>query len=514
MVAIELSSTKAIGVAGYKRTDGELEVLAIVSEPSEKFVRKGIIYNLDKAEQCIKSIREKLQNALQTSISQVYVAINGMGIHSQKNVEIMNFDEETSISEENIDELMDRNIQTVDNNWEILEVVPQEYKIGMRKHIDPKGVLAKSLEGNYINIVAPPALQTNVRKSFELANFPIAGMFVSPLVLGKNLIGEVERRNGCVLVDLGADTTTVAIYKENILRRLCVIPLGGKNITYDIAKLEMDEDEAEELKINFGSAYNAYPQKEYEEYIKREHELNDHKIIKHRTLCEYIEARAQEIAENINYQITQSQYGSSQLRAGIFITGLGSYLENIDKAISEFTGFDKVTILKTQSVNFISKRRLNKQEEMKYSILFSLLLNDLENCNGGDMKVQTELFEEEHKEEKRRKEEKLHQLKLEEEEKKKKTAEELQKRLAAEAEAARSLKEREEAERLRKEKEEAERLRKEKEKEEKERKQLEKQQRRKEKKEKQKGIIKKWWKKTTNFASDLVSDEDDEDREK
>ena len=70
------------------------------------------------------------------------------------------------------------------------------------------------------------------------------------------LMTDSEKRSGCVLVDFGADTTSVVIFKENILRYIAVIPLGSANVTKDIESCQLDELEAESLKIKFGSATN------------------------------------------------------------------------------------------------------------------------------------------------------------------------------------------------------------------------------------------------------------------
>ena len=62
------------------------------------------------------------------------------------------------------------------------------------------------------------------------------------------MLTEPEKRSGCVFVDMGAETTSVAVYKNNLLRHLAVIPLGGANINRDIMSLQIEDDEAEELK--------------------------------------------------------------------------------------------------------------------------------------------------------------------------------------------------------------------------------------------------------------------------
>ena len=80
-------------------------------------------------------------------------------------------------------------------------------------------------------------------------------MYLAPLALADAVLSEAEKRGGCVLVDFGADTTTVSVYYKNILRHLAVIPLGGNNITKDIASLQMEEKDAETMKLKYGSAF-------------------------------------------------------------------------------------------------------------------------------------------------------------------------------------------------------------------------------------------------------------------
>ena len=87
---------------------------------------------------------------------------------------------------------------------------------------------------------------TDVSGMFQSA-FPIAEMLNAPLVLADAVLTEAERRSGCALVDIGADTTTVSVYSKNILRHLAVIPLGGANITKDIATLQIEEGDAEKI---------------------------------------------------------------------------------------------------------------------------------------------------------------------------------------------------------------------------------------------------------------------------
>ncbi len=109
IVAIELGSSKMTGIAGKKKLDGSIDVLAVVREDSSTFIRKGVVYNIDKTAQCITNIVKKLTTTLKTNISRVYVGVGGQSIRSVKNNIVKNFAEETIVTQEMINELMDGN---------------------------------------------------------------------------------------------------------------------------------------------------------------------------------------------------------------------------------------------------------------------------------------------------------------------------------------------------------------------------------------------------------------------
>jgi cell division ATPase FtsA len=76
IVAIELGSSKVTGIAGKKNMDGSMSILAVVTEDSSTFIRRGIVYNIDKTSQCISNIVQKLKNILKTNINEIKRQIN------------------------------------------------------------------------------------------------------------------------------------------------------------------------------------------------------------------------------------------------------------------------------------------------------------------------------------------------------------------------------------------------------------------------------------------------------
>ena len=145
---------------------------------------------------------------------------------------------------------MDSNREVPIIDQEILEVAPQEYKVGINLLADPVGVPSDHIEGRFLNIIARNSVKQNIDKCFKQAGIEIADYIISPLALANAVLTNSEKRSGCMFIDFGADTTTVSVYKNNILRHLAVIPLGGSNITKDICSQQIEEEDAEELKRN------------------------------------------------------------------------------------------------------------------------------------------------------------------------------------------------------------------------------------------------------------------------
>ena len=255
IAAIELGSSKVTGIAGRKNSDGSMQVLAYAKEDSSSFIRKGVIYNLNKTAQSLTSIINRLEGDLKESIAKVYVGISGQSLRTVRNVVSRDLKEETLISQELVDAICDENLEIPLIDMDILDVAPQEFKIDNFLPDTPVGVLGNHIEGRFLNIVARASIKNNLERCFEQAKIKIADLLIAPLVTANAVLSESERRSGCALVDFGADTTTISVYKGNILRFMTVLPLGGNCITRDITSLRIEEEEAESLKITYAEPY-------------------------------------------------------------------------------------------------------------------------------------------------------------------------------------------------------------------------------------------------------------------
>ncbi len=446
IVAIELGSSKVTGVAGRKQPDGAIQVLAFAQEPSTTFIRKGRINNVSKMTQCIISMREKLEQKMQKSISRVYVGIGGMGMHTVANTVARHFDSKVEITQEMVDAISDENRTSANADRDILESVPQEYHLGAQTTIDPVGILADSIEGHYLNIVANSSVREEIRNCFRTAGVTIADLPITVQALADSMLTEPEKRSGCVFVDMGAETTSVAVYKNNLLRHLAVIPLGGANINRDIMSLQIEDDEAEELKLKYGSAVQ-----EGDSDAHKPIALRDGRTIAYDEFMGLVEARVEEIVLNVKNQISLSNYDVSQLIGGLIVTGGAANIRNIDKAFTRDTKFEKIRFVRSIRIPLRTPDYPGLNNDGDCNAAIALIDKGEINCCGGDL-GQPDLFDEPKDAEPEPSAEELAAAEA------KKKAEEAEAQRKAEEEA-RIKAEIEERERERKEREEAKRNR-------------------------------------------------------
>ena len=376
IVAIELGSSKISGIAGKKLPDGSIQILATASENASGCIRKGVIYNLDKTTQSLTSIIKKLESTLKASIGKVYIGVGGQSLRTIRNTEVRHMEEETKISQELIDSLKDSNRNVPIVGHQILGVVPQEYKVGNDLIVDPVGVQTDHIEARFLNIIARNNVKDNVTKCCNSAPFEIAEDaedLIAPLALADAVLNSSEKRSGCVLVDFGADTTTVSVYKNNILRHLAVIPLGSNNITRDICSQQIEEEDAEALKIRFAQAYIEPKENEDE---NKSYRLENGTSINAILLEDIVEARLNEILDNVANQIVLSGY-DNKLLAGAIITGGGINLKNMEEAFTKRTKIEKLRVAKD---THIVLKGMEVKKDGTNNTLIALLAAGKENC--------------------------------------------------------------------------------------------------------------------------------------
>ena len=336
IAAIELSSSRISGMAGQKNVDGSINVMAYAYEDARLFIRKGLIFNIDKAKAALSSVIRQLEVQLGSSIAKVYVGIGGQSMRTVKNEINREVTGEDKISQTLIDQICDENRDYPIADMCILDFEPQEYNIDGKLVTEPVGVTGQHLTARFLNVVARATMRKNLEQSFEEAHIETADMFIIPRALSHSVLTVDELRAGCALVDFGAETTTVTVFKNNLMRYLAVIPLGGNAITKDLSTLQIEEEEAEKLKLDYA---NFMP--EDNEIEEKTITLIDGRAVPASQVCDIIESRVEEIIANVWNQIQLSGY-EDKLLQGVVFTGGACKLPGLEDAFKKVSHIEKI----------------------------------------------------------------------------------------------------------------------------------------------------------------------------
>ena len=332
IAAIEFGSSKITGAVGLYTADKTLKILAVEQEQSRDSVRYGIIQNPEEVALRVMRIIERLNNRPEIAprkITGVYVGLSGRSMRSiASNVDI-EFPEETEITGEMLQHLCDdaKDI-TLDSNQEILSIVPRSYQIDGLETSAPKGAMGKSISATYDIIIGRNELKRNIMRALqERTDLVIKGMMITQLAASEIALSDEEKRLGSMLVDFGAETTAVSIYKKGALCYFATLPLGGRNITRDLTSLSILEEKAEEIKTESGHAVAPETPSTLN--------LNG---IKLSDVTNLVVARAEEIVANVIQQISYAGLKEKDLPGGIICIGGGAHLRGMMDLLSNLSG--------------------------------------------------------------------------------------------------------------------------------------------------------------------------------
>lgn len=361
ITAIEISSSKISGTVGVNTYEG-IKILAAASIPVEGFISKGVVRNVDETSNAlnriINSLEEKLDNV---AIKRAYISLAGLTMQSIKSKVIREFDCYTKITQDIINGMVEENDNSFNTpqGYRRVEAISQEYKLDGKPDKNPVGAPTRHIEGNYLNIIVKEQFLDQLNDCFRQAEIDIEDSFCAARMDADIILPADARRNGCALVNIGADTTTIVIYKNDMMRKLAVVPLGSNNITMDLCSLQISKDEAEEIKITHG-------------YKPANGDICS---VDSDTVNNVIGARMNEILQNVKYQIEES----NENVVHIIFTGGGSKLKNFELLLDEYIPNYRCNIVSEPKFSLISSNGVNLNGIFS-TALYSLLKLGSVNC--------------------------------------------------------------------------------------------------------------------------------------
>jgi cell division protein FtsA len=342
--------TQTIKILGVKKTDNAKEVLFL--EKVDSFgVQKGRVKNPEEISRIINELAENIERKHNCSIENIFVNINGTKLQlipSHASISVGRADQK--VSEEDVlrakGEVKMINLQS--NNKKIINVFPKEWIIdGEKETTDPVGLQGFKLELDAMLLSSFSSDTENIIEALEGFEVEEENIIPGPVADAESILTPQQKELGVVLINIGAGTSSIIIYEEGKLLNMVIFPIGGNNITNDIAiGFKTEIDVAENIKKKHGTCLKKIGSKKIsfeldsseeddEEESKKKKEKNI-LVFSEKDLIKIIEARVCEIFELANKEIKKvSKEGS--LPGGVVLTGGSSSLSGIvDLAVKEF----------------------------------------------------------------------------------------------------------------------------------------------------------------------------------
>jgi cell division protein FtsA len=316
--------TTLIGEVGRS---GDVNIIGYGIGPSAG-MKKWMVANIDQTVSSIAESIEKAERLYVYKLSSAFVSVGGIHIASQNSRGVVAVSgHKREVSREDVARATDaaKAIQ-VPSNRELLHVLPRGYIVDGQDGIkDPLGMSAVRLEVE-THIVAGAATSiSNLTKCISQANVAIDELVISSLAAAEATLTDTEKDLGVLIADIGGGTTDIAIFTDGAVYHSAVLPVGGINVTNDVAiGLRTSLNLAEEIKIKHGSAdlSDVGPEELLNVAVLGE---GGGQTIQRRKLCEIIAARMEEIFGLIREEVKRSGH-AGMLPAGIVLTGGGARL--------------------------------------------------------------------------------------------------------------------------------------------------------------------------------------------
>ena len=335
-VGIDVGTTTVRCVVGHiDPTSGTPTIVGVGYAPNSG-MRKGTVVNLNGPAHAIDQALGEAERMSGHEVNDATISINGAHVLSTKAdgmiaVGIAGHE----ITEEDLARIEEvATTGKVPANREIIEVVPFSYTLDGQGNIkDPLGMSGTRLEINANVVSAMGPYVTNLRKAAEMATVVANATIPSVMAAAKSVLTESQIESGVAVVDMGGSTTGVAVFEEGDLQYVGVVPMGGVNITNDLAiGLKTDPEIAEQVKLQHAVAVA----RNNSEGVSIKH---GDEILSFTTkdIDEIVEARLEEIFELVNKELKKAGR-AGQLPSGVVLTGGTANMKQIAEAAREQLG--------------------------------------------------------------------------------------------------------------------------------------------------------------------------------
>lgn len=341
--AIEIGTARTVLAVGEAGEGGRLRVFGHAEIPSTG-VRKSQILDINQATQSIRSVLRGIQEK-QRKAGNVLNVSNAFLVVSGQHIKVDRFQGQVSVTGSKVsgedinDATRAAHSMALGRDRELLDIVDQGFEIdSLGGIVQPKGMSGRVLKLNTLQIHADANRINDARTAAGEAHLEIIDPLFAATCAGDAVLSSADRRDGALVIDLGAGSTGFAAYTGGYLAQAGVIGVGGDHVTNDIAyAFQTTQAQAEELKVREASAVIGGGDRSERVKIPGSSPLMESRTVSRRALDTVVDARLRELMQILRRKLEDEEL-LHLMHAGALITGGGAALRGIDALIQRELG--------------------------------------------------------------------------------------------------------------------------------------------------------------------------------
>ena len=334
-----MGSEKVTTIMARVGSEGELKVLGTGIVPSQGIV-KGRIENIGEVQATVASALDEAQRYIgKAGVGPVYATVSGAHITSLNSKQVMEAQSNAvDISNKMLDGLLRGAVPEVAAGQEVVHVIPIGYTVdGLSGVRNPVGLHGAQVEVEAHVVLGEAAVLRNTTKVIEASRTTPKNLVVHSLASAESTLTGDEREMGVVLLDIGAGTSDMVIYRQGNPWYSAVVPVGGNQLTRDLSvALRTPVSTAEQVKVRWGSVFPDTVPIDERVVIPATQDERE-RVVARRDLAEPLNARMLEILKMVVLRVREA--GLREIpTGGLVLTGGGAEIEGLSELAKKLLG--------------------------------------------------------------------------------------------------------------------------------------------------------------------------------
>jgi cell division protein FtsA len=326
LVGIDVGTSKVCALIGEVSRDGKLTIMGHGTVPASG-LKKGVVVNIDQTVRSIADAVERAERLSGWKIDRAFVSVGGPHVESLNSTgQVAVTTHHREVTREDVNRAIEvARAVTIPSSRDVLHVERRGFIVDGQEGVkDPLGMSALRLEVETHIVTASATAVQNLSKCIQAAGVKIDELVVGALASAEAVVTETEKDLGVAVADMGAGTIDLALFSDGSPFHTSVLPVGGNNVTNDIASVLMTSLQvAEEVKVAHGSCDLAAVGEDETINVTVLGEEAGRTLVR-REVCEIIEARIEETFKLLRDEMAGA--GPGRLPAGLILTGGGAQL--------------------------------------------------------------------------------------------------------------------------------------------------------------------------------------------